>query len=119
MKIKPAIFTAAYAFIAIGPINAAAQPGFNQAVGTAIVAEQTVPNPVIGFGSGTGMGPAGGTGSASSLSGGFSSQMSGSGSGGQTFGGGFNQQQTIGSGPLSRPSMTGTASTGSGAMGPR
>lgn len=100
MKIKTAVLTAAYAFISIGTVAAADQPQREQA-GSSPAAGQTAPSPVIGFGSGTGMGPGGGAGSASSLGGGFSSPLSGSGAGSQTFGGGFNQQQAPGSGPLS------------------
>lgn len=64
---------------------------------------------VTGFGSGTGMGAGGGFGSPSSISDGKSSSAASSGSGSQTFGGGFTQQQSAGSGPLSTPS----GSTGS------
>lgn len=68
---------------------------------------------VIGFGSGTGMGAGAGAGSASSVADGFSSQSWSSGSGSQSFGGGFDPQQTIGSGPLSsNPSVpTGSSPT--------
>jgi hypothetical protein len=58
------------------------------------------------------MGPGGGPGSASSMAGGLNSQISGSGAGNQTFGGGFNQQQFPGSGPLStNPTGSGSAMT--------
>ena len=78
---------------------------------TAVAADQTVPNPVAGFGSGTGMGAGGTAGSASSVAAGFSAPIGASGAGSQSFGGGFNQGQTMGSGPLSsNPS----APTGSG-----
>ncbi|MDA8260431.1 MAG: hypothetical protein M0Z99_33160 [Betaproteobacteria bacterium] len=66
---------------------------------------------VVGFGSGTGMGAGAGAGSASSAADGFSSQSWTSGSGSQSFGGGFDPQQTIGSGPLS---SNPAAPTGSG-----
>lgn len=79
--------------------------------GTAVAAEQTVsnPDPVSGFGSGTGMGAGGGAGSASSVADGFGAQTRGSGAGSQTFGGGFNQQKTAGSGPLSSNPSAATA----------
>lgn len=81
--------------------------------GTAVAAEQTVsnpnPDPVSGFGSGTGMGAGGGAGSASSVADGFGAQTRGSGAGSQTFGGGFDQQKTAGSGPLSSNPSAATA----------
>lgn len=81
--------------------------------GTAVAADQAQREPAVtGFGSGTGMGVGGSAGSVSSMADGFSSATRGSGGGSQTFGGGFNQQQTTGSGPLSsNPSTTGSAPT--------
>lgn len=113
MKSKLAAVTAALALLCIGSVTAAEQPENKQ---PAPPAGQSAPvNPAIGFGSGSGMGSGGGAGSASSLAGGFESPVSGSGAGSQTFGGGFNQQQTAGSGPLStRPA----AGAGGGAGGP-
>ena len=73
--------------------------------------EQQREQQVVGFGSGTGMGAGAGAGSASSVADGFSSQSWSSGSGNQSFGGGFDQRQTAGSGPLS---SNPAASTGSG-----
>ncbi|MES2907673.1 MAG: hypothetical protein V4688_00760 [Pseudomonadota bacterium] len=96
MEIKRVALTAAGAFLAIGFATAAEQP------------EQPAPSTVTSFGSGTGMAADGGAGSASSLAGGFGSPTGNSGAGSQTFGGGFNQQQTTGSGPLA---------TGGSAMG--
>lgn len=79
--------------------------------GVGVAASPSEHEPVVGFGSGTGMGPGGTVGSASSVSGGFITPPWNSGAGSQSFGGGFNQQQTTGSGPLSsNPS----ASTGAG-----
>lgn len=78
--------------------------------GTAVAADQTEREPVVGFGSGTGMGAGGGAGSASSVADGFSAQIRASGAGSQSFGGGFNQQQTMGSGPLSSNPATTTGS---------
>lgn len=112
MRNKFAILTAALALFSIGSVTAADQPG-RQSANPAV--EQA--SPVSGFGSGTGMGPGGGAGSASSLAGGFGSALSGSGAGSQTFGGGFDPQQTTGSGLLSNPSAIG-AGTGGGALGP-
>lgn len=66
---------------------------------------------VVGFGSGTGMGAGAGVGSASSVANISNSQNFGSGSGSQTFGGGFEVQQSNGYGPLSTDS---SASTGTG-----
>lgn len=107
MNIRLAIFTAATAFISVGSNMAAAQPVPSQAAGTSVAAvEKTEANPVSGLGSATGMGRGGGAGSASSLAGGFGSAGSGSGAGSQTFGGGFNQQQTLGSGPLARSPLS-------------
>ena len=114
MKIKLAVLTAAYALLSTGFATAADPVESKPTTGTTPAAEQTAPNPVSGFGSGSGMGSGGGVGSASSLVGGFGSPLSGSGSGSQTFGGGFNRQQTTGSGPLS----TGGAATGGAAGGP-
>ena len=82
--------------------------------GAAMAADETKrEQQVIGFGSGTGMGAGGSAGSASSAADGFSSQSWSSGSGGQSFGGGFDSQQTAGSGPLS---SNPAASTGSGSV---
>ncbi len=79
--------------------------------GAAVAAGPSEREPIVGFGSGTGMGAGGSAGSASSVADGFSTQTWNSGLGSQSFGGGFNQQQTMGSGPLSsNPS----APTGSG-----
>ncbi len=103
MEIKHVVLTAACAFLAIGTATAADQP------------EQPTPNTAVGFASGTGMGAGSGMGSASSLTGGFGSPTGNSGAGSQTFGGGFNQQQTTGSGPLA----TGGTNAGGGAMGPK
>ena len=103
MKIKLAVLTIACALFSIGSVTAAEQPEPNQPANTA--AEQTAPNPVSGFSSGTGMGPGGSAGSASSLAGGFGSAFSGSG--------------FIGSSPLSMPDTGGTGGTGGGAIGPR
>ena len=115
MNIRLAIFTAATALICVDGNMAAAQPGPGQTAGTSVTAaDKTAGTPVIGFASGTGMGPGGFAGSASSLAGGFGSASSGSGSGSQNFGGGFTQQQAPGSGPLSTPA----AGAGS-AMRPR
>lgn len=114
MKIKLAVVTAAYVLISIGTVTAADQPERKPAGGSSAAVGQTAPNPVAGFGSGTSMGPGGGTGSASSLTGGFGSPTSGSGAGTQAFGGGFNQQQAPGSGPLSSKSGAG----GGSAMSP-
>ncbi len=69
--------------------------------GAAVAAEPTEREPVVGFGSGSGMGAGGSAGSASSVADGFSAQTRASGAGSQSFGGGFNQQQATGSGPLS------------------
>lgn len=69
--------------------------------GAAVAADQSEREPVVGFGSGSGMGAGGSAGSASSVADGFSAQTPASGAGSQSFGGGFNQQQTMGSGPLS------------------
>jgi len=110
MKNKLTVLTAALALFSIGAVLAADQPE-RQPANTA--AEQ--PNPVSGFGSGTGMGEGGGAGGASSLAGGFGSPVGNSGAGSQTFGGGFDQQQTAGSGPLATPPAAGT---GGGALGP-
>ena len=66
---------------------------------------------IIGFGSGTGMGAGASTGSVSNIADSLSSQSWVSGSGNQSFGGGFDVQQSIGSGPLS---TNASASTGSG-----
>ena len=110
MKIKLAVLTAACAFLSLGTAIAADPPERKPASGTTQAAQQTAPNPVSGFGSGNNMGAGGGVGSASSVTGGFGSPLSGSG-GSQTFGGGFNQQQTPGAGPLS----TGGAGAGAGA----
>lgn len=79
--------------------------------GAAVAADQTDREQVVGFGSGTGMGAGSGAGSVSSVVDGFAAQVRGSGTGSQTFGGGFDRQQTGGSGPLA--SNPGTA-TGSG-----
>jgi len=76
--------------------------------GAAVAADPSEREPVVGFGSGTGMGAGGSAGSASSVADGFSSQTRNSSSGGQSFGGGFSQQQGMGSGPLS------SSTTGSG-----
>lgn len=96
MNIKRIVSTAACAMLFAGA-TVAADPSERQAV--------------VGFGSGTGMGAGGSAGSASSVADGFSSQTWNSGSGSQTFGGGFSQQQAMGSGPLSsNPGST----TGSG-----
>ena len=71
-------------------------------VGSAVAADDAErKQQVVGFGSGTGMGAGAAAGSASSMADGFSSQSWSSGSGTQSFGGGFDQQQTAGSGPLS------------------
>jgi len=113
MKIKLAVLTAAYALLSIGTATAADQPENNQ---PAPATEQTTPaSPVDGFGSGTGIGRGGGIGSASSVVDGFGSPVSGSGAGSQIFGGGFDQQQTAGSGPLSTSPAAGA---GGGAGGP-
>lgn len=96
MKIKLAILTVACAVFSIGSVNAADQSDRNQ---------------IVGFGSGNGMGSGGGAGSATSMADGFSAQTRMSGAGSQSFGGGFNQQQTTGSGPLS---ANPTATSGSG-----
>jgi hypothetical protein len=112
MRNKLAILTAALALLSIGSVMAADQPG-RQSANPAV--EQA--SPVSGFGSGTGMGPGGVAGSTSSLASGFGSPISSSGSGSQTFGGGFDPQQTAGSGLLSNPSVIG-AGTGGGTLGP-
>ena len=78
--------------------------------GAAVAADPSEPESVVGFGSGTGMGVGGSAGSTSSVVDGFSSQTRNSGSGGQSFGGGFSQQQAMGSGPLSS-SSTGSSPT--------
>jgi len=55
-------------------------------------------------------------GSAGSMAGGFGSPVSGSGAGSQTFGGGFDQQQTTGSGPLSTPPAAGAGGVAGGPL---
>ncbi|MCK9285902.1 MAG: hypothetical protein M0P39_16660 [Rhodocyclaceae bacterium] len=109
MKIKLAV--AACALLSIGSVMAA-EPADHPPANTA--GKRAAPNPVVGFGSGTGMGPGGSAGSASSVAGGFGSQLGNSGAGGQTFGGGFDQQQVTGSGPLS----THPAAGAGGPLGP-
>lgn len=101
MKIKLVILTVACAVFSIGSVNAADQSERNQ---------------IVGFGSGNGMGSGGGAGSATSMADGFSAQTRASGAASQSFGGGFNQQQTTGSGPLSsNPSTSTGSSTSAGA----
>lgn len=95
MNSKLAILAAACAIFSITAANAA-EPAERQP-GSA--AKQSTTRPSVGFGSGSGIGPGGYAGSASSLGGGLSVPSGGSGT--QTFGGGFSQQQTMGSGPLS------------------
>lgn len=117
MKIKSAVLLMAYAFLFTGVVAAADQPESNQASGA-----PPVTSPATGFGSGSGIGPGGDKGSASSIGGGFGAPTSGAGT--QTFGGGFNQQ-TSGSGPFAtnpalNPSLSPAPSAGgAGAMGPR
>jgi len=100
MKIRLAVITAALAFFSIGSVMAADQSESNQPT---TASERTAPSPALGFGSGTNMGPGGGTGSATSLTGGLGSPVSGSGSGSQTFGGGF-----TGTSPLSTQPAAGS-----------
>lgn len=101
MKIKLAVLTVACTFLSIGSVTAADQPERNQ---------------IVGFGSGNGMGSGGGVGSATSMADGFSAQTRVSGAASQSFGGGFNQQQTTGSGPLSsNPSTSAGSSINAGA----
>lgn len=78
-----------YALLSIGSVAAADKTEAN--------------NQVVGFGSGTGMGTGGGAGSTYSVVGGFSALGGGggSGAGSQSFGGGFNSQQSPDAGPLS------------------
>ena len=109
MNIKFVILASACSLLAMGSGHAADTSASAPATGSAAEAGQTAISPVIGFGSGTGMGPGGGAGSASSLAGGFGSPLSISGGGSQTFGGGF-----TGTGPLSTPVI----SPASGAGGP-
>lgn len=86
MNIKLAVSAVCAVFFAGAAVAADQQPDREQ---------------VVGFGSGTGMGVGGGTGSVSSVANSFAAQIQSGGAGSQTFGGGFNQQQTGGSGPLS------------------
>lgn len=118
MNIRLAILATATAFIFIGHNLAMAQPVPGPVAGTSSAeVDKTDGSQPIGFGKSTGMGAGGFAGSASSLAGGFGSFSSGSGSGSQTFGGGFTQQQVIGSGPLSfRPPVA--AAGGSSALKP-
>lgn len=78
--------------------------------GAAVAAEPNEPEAVVGFGSGTGMGVGAAAGSASSVADGFSAQMRASGAGSQSFGGGFDQQQTMGAGPLASDPSTASGS---------
>jgi len=103
MNIKFALIVAVCAAFPLSSVNAA---------------EPTSSRPVTGFGSGTGMGPGGSAGSVSSVSGSFGSTSGASGAGSQTFGGGFNQQQFPGAGPLSaNPASSAGGSAGAGAGG--
>ena len=108
MNIKFAMLTSACAVLALASVHAA-ETANTPLRGDDASTGQTATSPVIGFGSGTGMGPGGGAGSASSLAGGFGSLIGISGGGSQTFGGGFS-----GTGPLSTPVI----SPASGAGGP-
>lgn len=92
MKIKLAVLTVTCALLSSGSV---------------VAADKTELNQVVGFGSGTGMGAGGGAGSTTSVVSGFSALGGGgvggggSGGGSQSFGGGFNPQQSTGAGPLS------------------
>lgn len=114
MKISSAAFALASAFLSMGAATAADQPEPGQAGGTPSATGQPASNTVIGFGTGTGMGPGGLAGSTSGIGGGFGAPASGSGS--QTFGGGFNQQ-TPGSGPFSSSPALNPAIRSGGAGG--
>lgn len=113
MKNKLAVITTALALFYIGGVTAAETvpwlPPTPVPPGATTAAEQTAPNPAIGFGSGSGMGPGGGVGSPTSLTGGPGSPVGNSGGGSQTFGGGL-----PGTGPLSTPPAAGAG----GPLGP-
>ncbi len=104
MNIKLAVLTAACALLSIGSVAAQDKDGRKPTDGTTITAEQTAPNPAIGFGFGRGRGRGRGMGDG----GGFGSPTS-SGLGTQTFGGG---STTTSLGPLS----TGGTGAGGGLM---
>lgn len=95
------ILTACCLSIASGSVLAADDQKPNTESPTKPTVEQ-----ITGFGSGTGMGAGGGFGNPGNVNGGPAALNNGRGS--QTFGGGFTQQQSTGSGPLSSNPNGGT-----------